>query len=93
MQQHPEADKMIKGDNGIIKNNVGHNNINIAKIREEIRKIQQNHLIVKNIDNDISGQKLMKIKKMQNIIKIQNKEILMKIKIQIMKKRTVKIKI
>lgn len=60
MQQHPEADKMIKGDKdkGMIKNNVG-NNIN--KLSNNKGGSQENSTKLfnnKDIDNDISGRKI-----------------------------------
>lgn len=60
MQQHPEADKMIKGDKdkGVIKNNVG-NNIN--KLSNNKGGNQENSTKLfnnKDIDNDISGRKI-----------------------------------
>lgn len=58
MQQHPEADKMIKGDKGMIKNNVG-NNIN--KLSNNKGGNQENSTKLfnnKDIDNDISGRKI-----------------------------------
>lgn len=60
MQQHPEADKMIKGDKdkGMIKNNVG-NNIN--KLSNNKGANQENSTKLfnnKDIDNDISGPKI-----------------------------------
>lgn len=60
MQQHPEADKMIKGDKdkGVIKNNVG-NNIN--KLSNNKGGNQENSTKLfnnKDIDNDISGPKI-----------------------------------
>ena len=58
MQQHPEADKMIKGDKGMIKNNVG-NNIN--KLSNNKGGNQENSTKLfnnKDTDNDISGRKI-----------------------------------